>query len=155
MPVLDIVRRAPWQTLFQATYLFRRHVFAKRPEKVDYMFVEDVDPDALRQFFLKEGMMKGDYASYYYYGEDLNMVGGMFKPDEFEWYQYHVRGFSEDGGTRLRPHTELYWRMYPRKHVELVNLDVQEGIDITRELLDEAGIGYEVVEVENEAQPDE
>lgn len=152
MPLTEIARRVPWQTLFQGTYLFRRHVFAKRPETVDYMIIDDKSPEELRPLFLQEGLMKGDYASYYYYGEDLNMVGGMFKPDEYEWYQYHVRGFNEDGGTRLRPHTELYWRMYPREHIRLVNLDVEEGIEITRDILDETGMGYEVVEVDGDQE---
>lgn len=148
MPISHIVRRLPWQTLFQGTYLFRRYLFAKRPEAVDYMIVENESPDSLRRMFLRKGLMKGDYSSYYYYGEDLNMVSGMYKADEYEWYQYHVRGFVHEDGTRLRPHTELYWRMYPRKHVNLVNLDVTEGIERTTELLDE-DMSYRIIEVDD------
>ena len=155
MPLGEIVRRLPWQALFQSTYLFRRYVFAKRPESVDYMIVEDESPDTLRRLFLERGLMKGDYASYYYYGEEMNMVGGMFKPDEYECYQYHIRGFETEDGTRLRPHTELYWRVYPRKHVELVNLDVTEGIERTKTIFDEEGIEYRVVEVDKGDGSDE
>ena len=152
MPISQMIQRLPWQTLFQSTYLFRRYLFAKRPEQVDHMIVEGETLDSLRQLFLSNGLMKGDYASYYYYGEDLNMVSGMFKADEFEWYQYHVRGFTEDHGVRLRPHTELYWRMYPRKHVNLVNLDVAEGIEVTREILEEEEIEYRVVTVDDDEE---
>lgn len=54
--------------------------------------VVDADTDELRRLFLSDGLMKGDYASYYYFGEDLNMVNGMYKDDEYEWYLYHVSG---------------------------------------------------------------
>lgn len=145
MPLRRAVKNLPWQTLFQGTYAFRRYVFAKEPEDVDHLVVEGSDPEDLQQLLLSRGLMKGDYASYYYYGEDLNMVRGLYKDDQFEWYQYHVRGFEQDGGTRLRPHTELYWRMYPKKHVRLVNLDVDEGIELTERILDEHSIDYEVV----------
>ena len=148
MPLSEVARRLPWQSLFQGTYLFRRYVFAKRPERVNHIIAEDVSPEDLQQLFLQHGFMKGDYASYYYYGEDLNMVRGMFKDDEFEWYQFHIRGFAHEDGMRLRPHTELYWRVYPREHVKLLNLEIREGIELTENILEDAAIGYRVVEVE-------
>jgi len=147
MPVTTALRKLPWQTVFQATYLFRRYVFAKEPEDVDYMVVEDVTTEELQRLFFAEGFLKGDYASYYYYGEELNVVEGMYKDDEYEWYQFHIRGFETDDGMQLRPHTELYWRIYPKKHIKLVNLDVAEGIELMKPVLDEAGLEYEVVSV--------
>ena len=147
MPPEHLVKRLPWQTLFQSTYLIRRYLFAKRPGSVDYMIVKGESSETLQRLFLSEGLMKGDYASYYYFGEDLNMVSGLYKDDEYEWYQYHVRGFDDDEGIRLRPHTELYWRVYPKKHVKLVNLDISEGIEITEDIFDKRGVDYEVVTV--------
>lgn len=147
MPITTVLKRLPWQALFQGTYLFRRYVFAKKPEEVDYMVVDGATSDELQRLFFTQGLVKGDYASYYYYGEDLNMVNGMYRDDEYEWYQYHVRGFETDVGIELRPHTELYWRLYPRKHIKLVNLDVEEGIEMTKQLLDETGFEYDVVSV--------
>ena len=148
MPISEILRRLPWQALFQITYLFRRYVFARQPERVNHMIVENKSPDQLQRLFLKQGLMKGDYASYYYYGENLNMVRGLFKRDRYEWYQYHVRGFERDSGTLLRPHTELYWRVYPRKHMQFVNLDVDEGIEITKSILDAENVDYTIIEVD-------
>ena len=147
MPLTRTLKNLPWQTLFQAMFLFRRYSFAKKPEAVDYMIVEGIDLDDLRRLLLSNGLMKGDYASYYYYGGDLNMVSGMYKDDEYEWYQYHIRGFDTDEGTVLRPHTELYWRIYPKKHIKLVNLDVEEGIELTKDILDEDGLEYDVISV--------
>lgn len=145
MPLKTVAKTLPWQVLFQTTYLFRRLAFSRDPDGADHILVEDVDPADLEEVFLSNGLLKGDYASYYYYGEELNMVDGVYKPDEYEWYQYHVRGFSCEAGTRLRPHVELYWRVYPKKHMRLVNLDEDEGIELTEEILDDAGISYEVV----------
>lgn len=147
MAVTTALRKLPWQALFQAMFLFRRFIFAREPLDVDYMTVETTDTDDLRRLFLSDGMMKGDYASYYYFGEDLNMVKGMYKDNEYEWYQYHVRGFDTSDGTILRPHTELYWRIYPKKHIKLIDLDVEEGIEMTKDVLDENDVEYDVVRV--------
>ncbi|WP_254864737.1 hypothetical protein [Halovivax gelatinilyticus] len=146
MPLTTVAKNLPWQALFQGTYLFRRYLFAMEPEPVEHVLVEGLEPDELTEVFLSAGLLKGDYASYYYFGEELNMVHGIYKPDEFEWYQYHVRGFSCEAGTRLRPHTELYWRMYPKRHMRLENLSVEEGVARTEEILDEAAVDYEVVD---------
>lgn len=145
MPLPRAVWNLPWQALYQGTYAFRRAVFGREPDPVDHVVVEGAGPADLERLFFSQGLVMGDYASYYYYDEDLNMVRGMYKDDEYEWYQYHVRGFEVDGGVRLRPHTELYWRVYPREHMRLVNLDVAEGIEVTRDILDGASVPYEVV----------
>lgn len=145
MALTTVLRNLPWHSKFQAVYLFRRYIFARDPTDVDYMIVKDTDTDDLRQLLLSRGLVKGDYASYYYFGEELNMVRGMYKDDEYEWYQYHVRGFDNDEGTELRPHTELYWRIYPRKHMELINLSVEEGIEMTVDILKETDLEYDIV----------
>ncbi|PSP74937.1 hypothetical protein BRC81_17340 [Halobacteriales archaeon QS_1_68_20] len=145
MPPKHVVRNLPWQVVLQATYAFRRLAFAREPEAVTHLAVEAMDPDDLRKLLLSRGLVKGDLASYYYYGEEVNMVRGLYKDDEYEWYQYHVRGFDEENGMRLRPHTELYWRVYPKEHIQLVNVDVEEGIELTKAALDDGGFDYEVV----------
>lgn len=148
MALTETLRRVPWKTVYQGTYALRRTVFGKAPDPVDHVVVEGYDPAELERLLLDQGLVKGDYASYYYYGEDLNMVRGMYKDDEYEWYQYHVRGFTDDGGVRLRPHTELYWRVYPREHMRLTNLDVDEGVEMTERMLEDAGVSHDVVPAE-------
>ncbi len=151
-----LLRAVVWVTTgsyrlqFQAVYLFRRFVIPKRPDAADHVIVEEARPAELRRVFQAAGLLDGGYASYYYYGEDLNMVEGVYRDDNYEWYQYHVRGFAIEEGTRLRPHVELFWRRYPGEHIAETNLSEEAGIERTTAILDAADteFQYRVVNVE-------
>lgn len=85
--------------------------------------------------------------SYRYEGEDLNMRRPEYVHDEYNWYQLHARGFDTDGGgVEISVHVELEPTEYPAEHLSETNFSLSGGVSRLRELFDEAGVEYELVE---------
>jgi hypothetical protein len=87
--------------------------------------------------------------SYYERGEDLNLARVEFEPQvvrdhEFIWWQTHVRGWKQDGGSvRLRAHYELEPTESDQDHINGIGVDIAHGTDEVAAVLDDEGLAYE------------
>lgn len=137
----------PWTRLKRAYYSIRSRWFSKPRPRRDHFHTEadvdtvrrelasvfPLDPEALewasREWGL--GFTNGWEFSFHKRGEDLNMRMPLYIPDEYEYYQLHVRGYEQpDGSTELDMHLELEPSEHPEGHLNGVNYQVQRGLDI-------------------------
>ena len=85
--------------------------------------------------------------SYQYEGEDLNMRRPLYKHDEYNWYQLHVRGFeTEDGYVEVHAHIELEPTEHPYEHISETNFNTEDGKRRLQSVLDGAGITYTAID---------
>lgn len=87
--------------------------------------------------------------SWHYRGTDLNMRRPVRNDDKYEWYQLHVRAWSDDsGGCRVLVHYDLEPTEYPYYHLNPPDDAALNPVAARRELvsiLDANGIAYEVL----------
>lgn len=139
------LHRVPWWAVRRASYEIREHLFTVDIPDVNHIKVDE-DFDDVKAAFFQKDMRRGWLLSYNYYEEDANMVSPLYKDDDYEDYQLHVRLFDKDDGyVHVYPHTELCPINWPRKHLEEENLSVTAGIEKSKGILDDNGFQYEKV----------
>lgn len=139
----------PWRKILELFWLVRSTFFTvNRPDGPYYRITPTDRP--LEEILGERFFTNRWEFSYKYRGETLNMRRCFYKPDSFRWYQFHIRGWKFDNGMcDLQAHTELEPSSYPKKHLNGVRLDREEGMRKLRELLEDEGIEYELVEYES------
>lgn len=84
--------------------------------------------------------------SYYYKGEDLNLLRPEYEDDKWRWYQMHVRVWKEDGCVEISAHYELDATVYPREHLNEVNYSKEPAVSTVYTILQEYGLDVEKIE---------
>lgn len=142
---MNWIKNVPWEVVRVAFMSIRGHMFeVGRPDTqaVAYADVEEVQRALGKHHFTKFWKL-----SYVYNGEDLNMRRPEYKDDDYEWYQYHVRGFRAEDKTYLNIHSELDPIVYPSEHIDEVNYSEDDGVEeIIMDILREEGIEVELIE---------
>lgn len=145
MSVLRKIDPRHWTTLRRGIDVFRATFFsvsgAQRQLKLD----ESVTVEELREELGRRHFAPSWDLSYYYDGEDLNMV--QFRYDENvsadrPWQQLHVRAFAEDDGVEVSVHDEMSAKTHPAGHYRAHALDIERGVGLFTAILDDAGIEY-------------
>lgn len=145
MGITQTARKIPWRMLLRWYSIIRSVLFVYRRVETD-CFVLNMGVKEAETLFGKRFFTKDWEFSYSYRGEDLNMRRPLYKEDEWKWYQLHIRGFLTEGGEKIeiQGHTELEPFDHPRAHFNNVNLSRGEGFSMIKDILDDAGVEYEV-----------
>jgi len=106
----------------------------------------DVSLEELRETLGRRHYTNSWELSYEYNGEDLNMRTPVYKEDEYNWYQHHVRAFERDGDVYVHSHVELEPTEHPYEHINEIGYSNSEGIDRMKQVIDNAGIKYKMLE---------
>lgn len=106
----------------------------------------DVSIDELRETLGRRHYTNAWELSYEYKQEDLNMRTPVYLEDEYNWYQHHVRAFEDDGRVTVHSHLELEPTEYPYEHINEIGYSNPEGIKRMKNVLDNAGIGYTMLD---------
>jgi len=147
MAISNIAKKLPLKAYLRIYEAVRD--FAFRHERVDTICVRVKMTAAQAERMLARHHFTRDFEfSYNYEGEDLNMRRTLYKDDEYEWYQLHVRGFEVQGGEalELQGHTELTPTDHPNKHIDNVNLSRRQGLRMIKSILKDENIEYEIVD---------
>lgn len=141
------LHEAPLKNLRRSLWWVRKTFFTRPRSETPAFLVERAKPELVR-FFGSRHFEPGWEMSYHYQGEVLNLRRIRYVDHErYDWWQVHIRGFLNDmGGIELTAHFETEPAEHPDAHVALYGLDVEEGMRVLEDLLDEGGIGYERIE---------
>lgn len=139
------VRQLPWRTIRRAYYEWRNLLFSNGvPNNVDGL-VLDMTIEELRVFLRKRHFDQQQF-SYHKYGEDLNMYRAEYNPDaKHDEFQLHVRAFElPDGSIWVIAHYEYDPTERPKLHLSGKHLDWDKGLEMTKQILDDEGVSYNV-----------
>lgn len=141
----DDIRTWPWRKLL-TLFMWVRTMFFTNP-RPDRRYIEvEVSKEELERMLGKAGYTNDWEFSYNKRGEDLNMRKPLYKDDDYEWYQHHVRGWVNDAGhVELHAHEELEPTEYPKLHLKGVNYDYDSGMMRLRMMLVRNGVDHEIV----------
>lgn len=137
--------RSPVSAWLRAAYhLVRKQFFTKPRSHAGTVVVPGATIAAVEQT-LAERNFEPWPLSYNYRGEDLNMRRPYYVDDEYQWYQFHVRGYAtiRDGmrGVELDAHYELSSVHHSDAHTDGVNISTKDAAkDLSLEL---AAVGVE------------
>lgn len=138
----------PWDIFRDVAYTFRVN-FATYPRPDAQFRIEGMSADELKALFRKEHFDDNNLTSYYK-GEDYGLARPEYIPDEWEWYQTHVRIYESrpDKGNvycELDSHLELDPTPdgYSKPHIKGVNFSPKKGADNVEEVLSRLEIPYE------------
>lgn len=141
----------PWPALKRAFYQIRGSLFSKpRPDRQH--LVTEASIEEVRRELASVYSFGGDGKGFGFtnvwefsfekHGEDLNMRLPLYIPDEFEYYQLHIRGYEQpDGTTELDMHIELEPSEHPKGHLNGTNYKVGKALDIYKGVL-EPNLGF-------------
>lgn len=143
------IHEAPLRNLRQSFWWIRKTFFTKPPAATP-AFLVDLTKQEIVRFFGRRHFDPGWEMSYNYHGEVLNLRRVQYVDHErYPWWQIHIRGFLHaDGGIELTAHYETEPAEHPDAHIRLYGLDVEHGMSIIREIMDDGGIEYEYLEVD-------
>lgn len=137
----------PWPVVRWAFRAARKLFATVEVPEQDHL-VTSASIDDLREALGRAHFTNGWELSYHYRGEDLNMRRPEYVDDDpagRPWYQLHVRGFEHaNREVSLFPHLEYEPTEYPELHLHEVNFNVDEALSMLADVLDEAGVDYEL-----------
>lgn len=142
MSIERIVDPRHWRFARRLFQRSREFFFTKQPS--DTQLLVDADIDKLRRSLGRSHFTNSWELSYNYEGEDMNMRRPEYVEDGYGWYQLHLRGYDRPGGVAVSVHFELEPTAYPGKHLDLVNVSIEEGVERLTPILDELGYEYEL-----------
>lgn len=142
------VHETPLRNLRHSLWWIRKTFFTKPRTPTPSYLVDMGKPEAV-QLFGRRHFEPGWELSYNYHGEALNLrrvehVGG----GEYDWWQVHIRGYPHKSGIELTAHYETEPAEHPDAHISLHGLDVDHGMAVVREILEDAGVDYRRLEPE-------
>lgn len=143
------IHEAPLNNLRRSLWWMRKTFFTKRRSQTPAFLVDMSKPEII-QFFGNLHFDPGWEMSYNYHGEVLNVRRIEYRDhDRYNWWQVHIRGYRHDeGGIELTAHYETAPTEHPDAHVELFGLDVERGMTIVEEILEDGGVAYEMLQPE-------
>lgn len=147
---LKHIHEAPLKNLRRSFWWFRKTFFTKPPSVTPAYLVELSKPEIVR-FFGQRYFEPGWEMSYHYQGEVLNVRRVEHTDhDRYAWWQVHIRGFlNGESGIELAAHYETEPTEHPDAHIRQSGIDVEHGMTVIRDLMDEGGIEYTYLEPED------
>lgn len=124
--------------------------FFTRPKPLESAFVVDREVEELERLLGEAHFEPNWDLSFAYFGEVLNLRRVVYAADHplgYRWWQVHVRGYHHPEGVELTAHFETDPSEYPDAHVDRVGIDVDRGLEVLREVLEERDVEYEFREV--------
>ncbi|MFW5922346.1 MAG: hypothetical protein ACOCRC_03485 [Halodesulfurarchaeum sp.] len=144
------IHEAPLRNIRKSFWWVRKTFFTKLPSETPAYLVEMNKPEVV-QFFGHRHFDPGWEMSYNYHGEVLNLRRVQYVDHErYNWWQVHIRGFLHTGGgIELTAHYETEPTEHPDAHIRLHGLDVEHGMSVIQEIMEDAGLEYEYLEADD------
>lgn len=141
------IHQAPLANLRRSIWWVRKTFFTK-PRRDTAAFHVDVTKPEVVRLFGRRHFEPGWELSYNYLGEILNLRRVEYDDDGlYDWWQVHIRGYPlADGGIELTAHFETDPSEHPDAHVRLYGLDVERGMEVVGEILDDEAVEYRYLE---------
>lgn len=142
-----MVKRLPWVAIRDATYTFRRVFATKDRPNRNHISVEESAEDVVSE--IKNSHFRTGWPfSYHYEGEDYNLSRPEYDYAKDTEMQLHIRVFeNDDGACEIFTHYEVCPVAHPRQHLSGKYHDVDQGISMTTDILDDKGYEYSIIEV--------
>jgi len=145
---LDVewVSQLPWRAIRHLYRVLRRRFFRDTRSEVPTLRLTAGVEEIQRVLGQRHFEPNWEFSAYYA-GEDLNVRRVSHTDRELPWWQTHVRGFETATGVELDPHWEPEPTQHPDAHLaDDAYIEFDPAIDTVTAVLDEAGLGYELLD---------
>jgi hypothetical protein len=129
------------------SYWWVRKTFFKKSRSPTPSYLVDMQKPEIVGLFGRRHFEPGWELSYNYHGEILNLRRVQHVDNgEYDWWQVHIRGYPHEEGTELTAHYETEPAEHPDAHIRLHGLDVEYGMAVVEEILEDEAIDYRRLE---------
>lgn len=142
------LKELPWEWYRDIFFKVKKFLFLRKGYSKDIV-LPNTSVQELKIKLREQGYISGEYLSYEYKGEDLNIVKPQYRDDNIEWYQVHLRAFEvrPDKGT-VSTELDVHFEPDPREdnlskpHLKQINHNIEDPVKIVKEDLKEVDINY-------------
>lgn len=131
---------------FRRSLWWLRKLWFTRARSLEPSIIVSEPKEAILDLLSRDDFVPGWTVSYNYRDEILNLrrIEHIVHPSGLEWWQVHIRGYDHADGVELTAHFEPEPRRHPRAHITRFGLDVDHGMDVLLELLDQHRVDYDL-----------